>query len=256
MQVRELQDGCQIATALVVRSTEVRRRREGDEYLKLTLGDRTGSVPAVVLDAVAEARAVCRTGEVVHVTGSFSVHPQYGGRVLVEELLGTGSLDVRLIRSRSVREALGELPGEIDCVLLDLGLPDGFGMDTVARVRAAAPEIAVIVLTGLANEAAGETAVNAGAQDYLVKGQVDGALLARAIRYALGRRHAEDIQRQLRLAEIHAEENARLARGLRLAVARAPEPCRAHRRAPRSHPQSRPAELLRSTTVWPRWLDG
>jgi len=84
MHVRELQDGCQIAAALLVRSAEVRRRREGDEYLKLMLGDRTGGVPAVVLDQVAPARQVCSPGEVVHVVGSFSVHPRYGGRLVVE----------------------------------------------------------------------------------------------------------------------------------------------------------------------------
>ena len=84
MHVRELQEGCQIATALVVRSAELRRRREGDQYLKLTLGDRTGNVSAVVLDGVVEARQVCRTGEVVHVTGIFSVHPRYGGRLVVQ----------------------------------------------------------------------------------------------------------------------------------------------------------------------------
>jgi 3'-5' exoribonuclease len=96
MQVRELQDGCQIATALVVRSTEVRRRREGDEYLKLMLGDRTGSVSAVVLDAVADARQVCRTGQVVHVTGCFSVHPQHGGRLVVEAVRDAGDEDYAL----------------------------------------------------------------------------------------------------------------------------------------------------------------
>jgi 3'-5' exoribonuclease len=84
MHVRELHDGCPVATALVVRSSEVRRRREGEEYLSLTLGDRTGSVPAVVFDAVAQAREVCHTGEIVHITGSFSVHPRHGGRLLIE----------------------------------------------------------------------------------------------------------------------------------------------------------------------------
>jgi serine phosphatase RsbU (regulator of sigma subunit) len=137
-----------------------------------------------------------------------------GDALLVEELLAGGSLDVHLVRGRTVREALGELPGNIDCVLLDLGLPDGFGVDTVNRVRAVAPRIAVIVLTGLDNEAAGEAAVDAGAQDYLVKGKVDGGLLARAIRYAVGRRQAENVQQQLRVAEIQAEENSRLERGL------------------------------------------
>jgi serine phosphatase RsbU (regulator of sigma subunit) len=137
-----------------------------------------------------------------------------GDALLVEELLRSGALDVRLVRGRTVRDALRELPGDIDCVLLDLGLPDGFGVDTVNRVRAVAPRIAVIVLTGLDNEAAGEAAVDAGAQDYLVKGKVDGGLLARAIRYAVGRRHAENVQQQLHVAEIQAEENARLERSL------------------------------------------
>jgi serine phosphatase RsbU (regulator of sigma subunit) len=146
--------------------------------------------------------------------GVLLVEDDDGDALLVEELLSESSLDVRLIRGRTVSEALQELPGDIDCVLLDLGLPDGFGVDTVNRVRAVAPAIAVIVLTGLDNEAAGEAAVDAGAQDYLVKGRVDGGLLARAIRYAVGRRHAENIQQQLRVAEIQAEENARLERGL------------------------------------------
>ncbi len=137
-----------------------------------------------------------------------------GDALIVEDLLERGSLDARLVRGRTVREALDELRGEIDCVLLDLGLPDGVGVDTVSRIRAAAPGIAVIVLTGLDNEAAGEAAVDAGAQDYLVKGKVDGGLLARAIRYAVGRRHAEEVQQQLRVAEFQARENARLERGL------------------------------------------
>ena len=63
---------------------DVRRRREGDEYLKLTLGNRTGILPAVVLSDVDAAREVCRTGQAVHVDGVFSVHPTYGGRLLVE----------------------------------------------------------------------------------------------------------------------------------------------------------------------------
>ncbi|MGA9859521.1 MAG: HD domain-containing protein [Solirubrobacteraceae bacterium] len=75
-----------MATALILRSVEVRRRREGDEYLKLTLGDRTGSLPAVVLDGVPAAREVCRAGEIVHVTGAFSVHPRYGGRLVVDSV--------------------------------------------------------------------------------------------------------------------------------------------------------------------------
>jgi 3'-5' exoribonuclease len=86
MQVRELQDGSRIETSLVIRSVETRRRRGGDELLKLMLGDRTGSVSAVVLEEVEAARAVCDASQVVHVTGSFVVDPRYGGRVVVEAL--------------------------------------------------------------------------------------------------------------------------------------------------------------------------
>src|ERR1700759_5698219 len=86
MQVRELREGSRVAGVLLLRSLDVRRRREGEEYLKLTLSNRTGVLPAVVLDNVADARAVCRAGEPVHVAGAFSVHPSHGGRLLVEAI--------------------------------------------------------------------------------------------------------------------------------------------------------------------------
>ena len=86
MQVRELREGSRVAGVLLLRSLDVRRRREGEEYLKLTLSNRTGVLPAVVLDNVAAARAVCRTGEPVHIAGTFSVHPSHGGRLVVEAI--------------------------------------------------------------------------------------------------------------------------------------------------------------------------
>ena len=79
------------------------------------------------------------------------------------------------------------MTAELDCVLLDLRLPDAAGMDAVGNIRARAPSVPLIVLTGLDNEAAGVAAVEAGAQDYLVKGTVGGGGLARSIRYAIGR---------------------------------------------------------------------
>jgi serine phosphatase RsbU (regulator of sigma subunit) len=134
--------------------------------------------------------------------------------LIVEDLLADTPLEVSMTRARTLAEALDQVPGKIACVLLDLRLPDVVGLEAVGRLRSAAPQIAVIVLTGLDDEAAGEAAVEAGAQDFLVKGKVDGSLLARAIRYAVGRRHAEDVDRQLRVAEALADENARLQRGL------------------------------------------
>jgi len=85
-----------------------------------------------------------------------------------------------------------------DVILLDLGLPDSEGMDSVTQLQAEAPHIPIIVLTGLDDENAATQAVQKGVQDYLVKGQVDSNLLARAIRYALERKKAE---RELQVAE-------------------------------------------------------
>ncbi|MGB0096960.1 MAG: HD domain-containing protein [Solirubrobacteraceae bacterium] len=97
MEVRQFADGCQIAQALLLRDVEVRRRRDGGEYLKLLLGDRTGSVPAVVWEEVAAAREVCRSGEIVHVTGQFSVHARFGPQLAVQAI--RSALDGEYIRS-------------------------------------------------------------------------------------------------------------------------------------------------------------
>lgn len=70
------------------------------------------------------------------------------------------------------------------------------------------------MFTGLSDERRGSEALAAGAQDYLVKGHVDGELLARSVRYAVERRRADFAQRQLSLARVHAAENTRLERGL------------------------------------------
>jgi len=79
---------------------------------------------------------------------------------------------------------------DVDVALLDLSLPDGGGLETVTRLRAYAPEVPIIVMTGLEDEELGLQTVRAGAQDYLVKGQVDARLLMRAIDYAIERKRA------------------------------------------------------------------
>ncbi len=81
--------------------------------------------------------------------------------------------------------------GEIDVVLLDLSLPDSQGLKAFAEVRTQAAQVPVVVLSGLDDEALAIEAVSQGAQDYLVKGHVDGFSLARAIRYAIERKQAE-----------------------------------------------------------------
>lgn len=94
---------------------------------------------------------------------------------------------------------------EIDIVLLDLSLPDSQGFKTLNRYMESVTNIPVIVLTGVNNEIVGNQAVKAGAQDFLVKGQFDGKLLGRAIRYAIQRhkevQKLEETKRELTINE-------------------------------------------------------
>jgi diguanylate cyclase (GGDEF)-like protein len=83
-----------------------------------------------------------------------------------------------------------------DCVLLDLSLPDGEGMETVQVVLGTSPEVPIVVLSGLQDDRVTMAALNEGAQDFLVKGQVDASSLWRSIRYAVERKRAEVALRQ------------------------------------------------------------
>jgi 3'-5' exoribonuclease len=86
MQVREFADGMDVAQALLVREVEVRTRRDGGEYLKLTLGDRTGSVPGMIWDGIEQARELCLAGSVVFVTGRFGIHVRFGPQLSIQSL--------------------------------------------------------------------------------------------------------------------------------------------------------------------------
>ena len=94
---------------------------------------------------------------------------------------------------------------EVDVVLLDLGLPESTGLETLERLRAGTRVPTLVVLSGLTDEGVAVQALRSGAQDYLVKGQVDSALLIRAIRYAIERNQAEEALRQA-----HAELETRV----------------------------------------------
>jgi serine phosphatase RsbU (regulator of sigma subunit) len=136
-----------------------------------------------------------------------------GDALLVEELLLEVDAPVVVRRARSLNQAKALLAGSA-CVLLDLGLPDSQGLNGLRQLLEVEPDAAIVVLTGDTNEYLGEQAVRAGAQDYLVKGEVAGHMLHRVIRYAMERRRAEEAQRELQAAQIHAQENDRLERGL------------------------------------------
>jgi len=133
--------------------------------------------------------------------------------LLVEELFADVGEITDTVHVRSLGEAL-PLVVDADCVLLDMNLPDAAGLEGLARLRAVDGHPAVVVLTGDVDETRGRAAVAAGAEDYLIKGRVDGQLLTRAVQYAVERRHVEHLSRQLDQARAHERENRRLGRGL------------------------------------------
>lgn len=141
------------------------------------------------------------------------VEDDEGDALIVHELLADADQPVELVRARSLAEAAQVWTPDIDCVVLDLALPDSDGLDGLIRLRDAGAG-AVVVLTGFADRAHGLAAVAAGAQDYLVKGHIDGPILERAMRYAVYRHRAEEIARELAHANLLAAENLRLSRGL------------------------------------------
>jgi sigma-B regulation protein RsbU (phosphoserine phosphatase) len=124
-----------------------------------------------------------------------------------EELLDSGRSWYSLSHAPTLAAAIERVRADdIDAVVLDLSLPDAQGIETVSRMRAAAPKLPLIVLTGLDDEQTGLRAVKEGAQDYLIKDQVTGPLLARAVRYAIERGRADDSQRR----EVVAAHTAQL----------------------------------------------
>jgi len=108
---------------------------------------------------------------------------------LIQEMLpSAGPLNFQVESAVRLSGALTRLESKgIDLVLMDLGLPDSQGLSTFHSLRQAAPGIPVIVLSGNDDQELATAAVRDGAQDYLVKGQIGGDLLIRAIRYALER---------------------------------------------------------------------
>jgi len=96
--------------------------------------------------------------------------------------------------SKGIEYAVG---GTIDVILSDLNLPDSPRDVTFSRLKLQVPEIPIVVLSGFADENASVKAVSEGAQDYLIKGQIDSNLLVRSLRYAIERKKAEDMIEKL-----------------------------------------------------------
>jgi 3'-5' exoribonuclease len=86
MLVRDLEDGQDVDQVLLVRDVEVRQKRDGADYLRVTLGDRTGSLPVMVWEDVAAVGELCRPGIPVRVMGRYGVHPRYGPQLALRKL--------------------------------------------------------------------------------------------------------------------------------------------------------------------------
>jgi PAS domain S-box-containing protein/putative nucleotidyltransferase with HDIG domain len=112
-------------------------------------------------------------------------------RLIAESLRDAGSR-MRLVTVDTLAAALHTLENDqIDAVILDLGLPDSQGLDTFAQLQAAAPDVATLILSGDSDNRTALSAVQEGAQDFLVKGHADGETLVRSIGYAIERKRAE-----------------------------------------------------------------
>uniref|UniRef100_B8HVZ7 histidine kinase n=1 Tax=Cyanothece sp. (strain PCC 7425 / ATCC 29141) TaxID=395961 RepID=B8HVZ7_CYAP4 len=125
-------------------------------------------------------------------------------RLLQEFLREISSVDIKLDYADCLSQGYERLhESQFDAILLDLFLPDSQGFETFARLHQQEREIPIVVTTGLNDEFLALKAVQAGAQDYLVKGQITGELLVRSIRYAIERRRAEQkIREQAALLDI------------------------------------------------------
>jgi len=113
-------------------------------------------------------------------------------RLLREMFKEDSSLDIELTCVGFMADAEKHLDAHfVDVVLLDLGLPDAQGLAAIRRVRVAAPGIPLVVLTGMDDEALAAQSLQEGAQDYLIKGQIETRGLMRALRYAGERKRLE-----------------------------------------------------------------
>jgi PAS domain S-box-containing protein len=133
-------------------------------------------------------------------------------RLVRENLKIAGAINFNLDWVPDLASGLAHLADHpIDAILLDLGLPDSSGVATFEKIFAHAGRIPIILLTGLDDEAMASKVVRAGAQDYLVKGEITGRLLNRIIRHAIERTRAEEALRKSEAQLSNAAAIARLA---------------------------------------------
>ncbi len=137
---------------------------------------------------------MARTEQQLTILRVLLVEDNPGDARLVELLLSEViSPTFDIVRVATLGEAFERVTeNDFDVALLDLSLPDASGIDSVNALQSAAPYLPLVVLSGMADEEIALRAIQGGAEDYLVKGLGDGALISRSIRYAIERKKAEE----------------------------------------------------------------
>jgi 3'-5' exoribonuclease len=121
MLIREFSDGADVDQVLLVREVETRQKRGGEEYLRVVFGDRSGQLPAMVWEAIADVKPFLAAGEPVRVSGRYAVHPRYGPQLNLRSLRAAepGSFDLEDLAAGPTRDVsqmdadLRELVGTI-----------------------------------------------------------------------------------------------------------------------------------------------
>ncbi|WP_048190668.1 PAS domain S-box protein [Methanobacterium sp. SMA-27] len=115
-----------------------------------------------------------------------------GDALIINEMLKEVYADNFVLdHFKRIKDGLEHVNEDFDIMLLDLNLPDSQGIGTFNTMNMHAPEVPIIILTGLLDEDLAINIVSEGAQDYLVKGQIDKQLLSRSIKYSIERKHIE-----------------------------------------------------------------
>lgn len=177
----------------------------------MSMSDASPSAPG--RPAGNPAAAAAEPGPVGSILRLLLVEDSAGDARLLHEMIqeyGNRAIEMAHVASMSEAEAYLE-QGVVDVVLLDLGLPDAQGLEAVRRASSAAPRVPVVVVTGLDDEGLAVRALQAGAEDYLVKGQIETRSLQRALRHAVERKALKEA---LSEEEAGAQVAARLFRTL------------------------------------------
>jgi serine phosphatase RsbU (regulator of sigma subunit)/FixJ family two-component response regulator/anti-sigma regulatory factor (Ser/Thr protein kinase) len=138
--------------------------------------------------------------------------PDYAQAVTTMLDYPPGASNFRITHFTKLADALAYVPGcQACCALLDLNLPDATGIEAVSALQSAAPQVPIVVLTGVDDDQLALEAMHAGAQDYLVKARADVELITRSIRYAMERARSEQHRAALQQEQsrrVEAEEMA------------------------------------------------